>query len=88
MQESNVAMTEEEQKDLEKRSQAFQIELNALTRKFKIIPLTQATLTPDGRIGSRLVFADADKFQAQQNQLKEKLAEQKGNDTPDIATLE
>lgn len=88
MEESNVAPTEEERKDLEKRSQAFQIELNALSRKFKIIPLTQATLTPDGRISSRTVFADFDKFQAQQDQLKEKLAEQKGDDAPEIAKLE
>jgi len=91
MQESQSPITEEERKDLEKRSQAFQVELNHLTKKFKIVPLTQAVLTPDGRMTARLVFADLDQFEEQQRKAQEAAGNTPlGKDAPDngIATPE
>jgi len=58
-------MTKEENEDFQKRLDAFKAEIEPLMKKFKIALLTQAMLTPDGRIASQLVFYCSDKLAEQ-----------------------
>jgi len=64
-------MSEQEAKDFNKRLEAFKIEFNPLLKKFNIVLLTRAVLTPDGRIASQLVYHCAIKFEEQRQAMKE-----------------
>lgn len=78
-------MTKEEAEDFQKRLDAFKAEIEPLMKKFKIALLTQALLTPDGRIGSQLVFYCSDKLKEQERVAN---LNRKGRRSEGIATPE
>ena len=58
-------MTDEEKKDLEERSKAFNAELIALLGKYKLGLTSRPLITPDGRIGSAPLIIDDSKPKAE-----------------------
>lgn len=54
-------MTDEEKKDLEERSKAFNAELIGLLGKYKLGLTSRPLITPDGRIGSAPLIIDDSK---------------------------